>query len=91
MNSIVSALHSRYTLGLILHNVDNEWHEIRIRLSKAALRKHRAVRVDYSTGYLAAGSFSTVLPSVTIPEITSRIRVAVCDVATGKVAVRTFR
>lgn len=55
MNSIMSALHSRYTLGLILHNVESEWHEIRVRLTKAALQKHKSVRLDYSTGYLAAG------------------------------------
>lgn len=52
----------RYTLGLILHNVDSEWHEIRVRLTKAALRRHKSVRVDYSSGYLAAGSFGTIPP-----------------------------
>lgn len=55
VNSIMSALRSRYTLGLVLHNVDSEWHEIRIRLTKAALHKHKSVRLDYGTGYLAAG------------------------------------
>ena len=55
MNSIMSALCSRYTLGLVLHNVESEWHAVRVRLTKAALRKHKSVRVDYSTGYLAAG------------------------------------
>lgn len=53
MNRIMSALRSRYTLGLVLHNVDSEWHEIRVRLTKAALHKHKSVRVDYSFGYLA--------------------------------------
>jgi hypothetical protein len=62
MNSIIRALRFRYTLGLILHSDNREWHEIRVRLTKTALLKHKSVRVDYSSGYLVAGSFGTVPP-----------------------------
>lgn len=62
MNSIMSALRSRYTLGLVLHNVDNEWQEIRVRLTKTAAQKHKSVRVEYGAGYLAVGSFNSVPP-----------------------------
>ena len=62
MSSIISALRFRYTLGLILHSDNREWHEIRVRLTKATLLKHKSVRVDYSNGYLVGGSFGTDPP-----------------------------
>lgn len=62
MNSIMKALRFRYTLGVIPRNVDGQWHEIRVQLTEAALHKHKPVRVDYSTGYLAVNSFGAAPP-----------------------------
>lgn len=55
-SSITSALRSRYILGWMPRDVDRQWHEIRVRLTEAALQKHKSVRLDYGTEYLALRS-----------------------------------
>lgn len=62
MNSITRALRFRYTLGVTPRNIDGQWHEMRVQLTKAALQKHKLVRLDYGAGYLAVGSFKSVPP-----------------------------
>jgi hypothetical protein len=62
MNSIIEGLRFRYTLGLRPSDPDGQWHTLRVRLTKAALRKHMAIRVNYPAGYLAWGSFDATPP-----------------------------
>ena len=62
MNSIISGLHFRYTLGVIPRNLDRQWHELRVQLTEATLHKHTSFRVNYGSGYLAVGSFDSVPP-----------------------------
>ena len=61
VNDIISALRFRYTLGVV-PRPDGQWHELRVQLSQAALRKREPVQLDYPAGYLAVGSFGTVPP-----------------------------
>jgi hypothetical protein len=61
VTNIISALRFRYTLGVI-PRPDRQWHELRVQLSQAALRKREAVQLDYPAGYLAVESFGTVPP-----------------------------
>ena len=62
MNSILQALRFRYTLGITPPSRDRQWHELRVKLTEAALRKHKHARVDCGAGYLAGGSFGSVPP-----------------------------
>lgn len=55
-SSIMNALRFRYIFGWMPRDLDGQWHETRIRLTEAALLKHKSVRVDYATGYLAVRS-----------------------------------
>jgi hypothetical protein len=58
VNHIISALRFRYTLG-VSPRPDGQWHELRVQLPQAALRKREPVQLDYPAGYLAVGSFGT--------------------------------
>lgn len=62
MNSIIDGLRFRYTLGLRPSNPDGHWHMLRVELTRAALRKHRSIRVNYPAGYLAWESFDASPP-----------------------------
>ena len=61
VNAIIRALRFRYTLGVI-PRPDGQWHELRVQLPQAALRKREAVQLDYPAGYLAVESFGTLPP-----------------------------
>ena len=62
MNSIVDGLHFGYTLGVYPRSRDKQWHQIRVRLTEAALQKHKPVLVECGAGYLAVGSYGSVPP-----------------------------
>jgi hypothetical protein len=62
INSIFQLLRFRYTLGISPPSRDRQWHELRVKLTEAALRKHKHARVDCGAGYLAGGSFGSVPP-----------------------------
>jgi hypothetical protein len=59
MNSILQVLRFRYILGIIPPSRGRQWHELRVKLTEAALRKHKHARVDFGAGYLAGGSFGS--------------------------------
>ena len=62
VNDIIDGLRFRYTLGLEPSNPDGQWHTLRVILTRAALAKHKTVRVNYPAGYLASWSFGTTPP-----------------------------
>ena len=62
INDIIDGLRFRYTLGLRPSDIDGQRHTLRVKLTRAAPRKHRFVRVDYPAGYLASRSFGTTPP-----------------------------
>jgi hypothetical protein len=62
MKSILQAVRFRYALGITPRSRDRQWHELRVKLTEAAVRKHKHARVGCGAGYLAGGSFGSFPP-----------------------------
>jgi hypothetical protein len=52
LKTILTQLHFRYELGFVPSAIDNRRHELRVELTKEAMRKYKRVRLRFRPEYI---------------------------------------